>query len=116
MVIVKTLPLEYQYSPMMMQGLEMPNIFTMQGIEHIMMVLSHGGQTTQIGKYLTCAIEGIQLECGLFQPIFALSYKKYEGLVTDSTLKFIWKFITSNGLDIDTLHEFPKNYVNMIKL
>ena len=90
-----------------MQGLEMPNIYTIQGIEHIKFILQHGGQNTQNGRYLQCIIEGHHLETGSLYPLLELSYKKYNCLVTYSLIKQMWEFNDKFGLKIETTVKTP---------
>ena len=48
MGVNKHIPLEYRYGPKSMQGLELPHLYTTQGIEQIQHVLQNGGQNNQI--------------------------------------------------------------------
>ena len=83
MGITRTIPLPYRYGPVELQGFGFTNLHTLQGIEQIKILLMHGGQDTQNGRYLTCMIEAHQLECGSVLPFFSLDYNEYEDLVTD---------------------------------
>ena len=85
----------------------MPNIYTIQGIEHIKFILRHGGQNTQNGRYLQCVIEGHHLETGSFYPLLELSYKKYNCLVTHSLIKQMWEFNDKFGIKIETTIKTP---------
>ena len=94
---VKTLPLAYQYGPIKYQGLGFPNLYTLQGTELIKMMMMHGGQQTQIGDCIMCALEGHQIKCGLTTPLFELDFDKYGILVSDSIVKTLWAFTWKHG-------------------
>ena len=64
--------------------------------------------STQIGDYIMCALEGHQIKCGLTTPLFELDFDKYGILVSDSIVKILWAFAWKHGFWVVSNHKCLK--------
>lgn len=87
------------------KGMGMKNLFTTQNVAHIADFVDHVWQKTPTGHFFVCALESLQLEVGLDGNILNLDYSKYHrGLLTESLIRDMWKFMSENAITIDLPH------------
>ena len=107
MGVAQTTGRKYLHGPLKYQGCNVPNIYTEMEYARINLLLQHGGQPTQVGTALQCCLESLQLEYGMIENFLELDFNKYHGLLTDTTLKHTWKFLSNFGLVLETNHQTP---------
>ena len=94
------IPLEIRYASTALFGLGLPNIYTLQGIEHIKLFISHISSGSKIGYSLTTLLEYINLEIGSDKLIFDLNFNKWHYLLHDCWLKVLWKFCAESNIQL----------------
>jgi hypothetical protein len=83
--ICRTFPRDLVYGPLKYQGLALPNLYTVQGIEHILTIMEFGyDMRTLTGQLLKGNLEAVKLELGVGTPVFVTDFRKYGALATSS--------------------------------
>ena len=100
MGIYRTIPLQYRYAPKYLNGLGLPNIYTLQGIEKMKVVINHMNSGTKLGSLLMAQLEACNIEMGTNNHIMELTYSKWEILLTDCWFKHLWQFFSENSIKI----------------
>ena len=116
MGIARTSGRKYLHGQIHLQGSNIPHVYTDLGYERINLLLTHGGQDTQLGKAIECCLEYHQLECGATTQLFDLDYLTYGPLVTNSIMKHTWDFLRYYNLTLTTSHSVPLLLCKNIKV
>ena len=87
------IPLAFRYVPNCFQGLELPNIYTDQGIFQITHLLRHIGEESQDGKMILINLEAAQITIGTTTPFLNVPYYDYECMIPNSWIKSLWEFL-----------------------
>lgn len=95
----KKLPRVFRFAPTTLGGFGLPHIYILQGLAHLIAMLSHCGKNTQIGLMLVAQLELCNIEVGSGSHLFHLSYKEYSPLLTDCWMKSTWQFIDRYNID-----------------
>ena len=93
--IISTVNREIVHGPYEHGGLQVPNLFTIQGIHKIKMFLGHMRKQDTSGKLLTIALGTVQQEVGISDPILTKSFSAYSFLVSHSWIKKLWRFLST---------------------
>jgi hypothetical protein len=89
--ICRAFPRDLVYGPLKYQGLALPNLHTVQGIENILTVMEFGyNMKTLTGQLLKGNVEALQLELGVGTPVFVKEFWRYGTLVTSSWNQHTW--------------------------
>jgi len=96
----RNFPLKLRYNSAHLLGLGFFDPYLEQGISKLKVLLTHGASPSITGKLLQHNIEQHQLELGLLQPMFSLSYDTYSHLTTKSWLTELWEFINHARLSV----------------
>ena len=99
--VVRTMSRTAVHLPKFLGGLGIPELYTMQGIEHIKVLLLHGGTDTATGILLHALAEYHMLETGSFKSLFHLP-KIMLHLLTQSWLKSTLYFLYEKEIQIDS--------------
>ena len=94
------IPTVFRYAPRSLQGCELPNLYTDQGIYQITHFLRHIGEDTQDGKMIVINIEAAQIHIGTSIPFLHLPYPDYEYMLPDCWTKTLWEFVWRNGITL----------------
>lgn len=109
----------FRYAPKSLQGLELPNIYTEQGIFQIMHFLRHIGENTQDGKMITINLEAAQMQIRTSTHFFSLPFDDYECLLPICWVKSLWEFLWRHGITINGPIQTPttcrRNDLNIIE-
>ena len=85
MGISKDVPYEYIHRGM--GGLGLPHIYIMQGIAHIIAMMTHCSKDTQIGMMLIAQMELCNIEIGSGDHLFYLPYSLFSPSLTHCWMK-----------------------------
>ena len=89
-------------------GLGIQNLFSRQGIEHILALVQHGAAPTITGSLIRATIESLKVECGVSTAIFTYPFQRVEKYVTKTWVTHAWKFCSDRGLTIEeTTKQIP---------
>jgi hypothetical protein len=107
--VVNTIPHALVYAPLCFQGLNIPDLFTEQGISKIVRLVKYGRQSQHITSCLirhNC--EAMKMEFGINGQLFQHDPVQWDAMITPSWLKFTWKFLVKHDVQlIDDLPDFP---------
>ena len=90
-----------------MQGLELPNLYTDQGIYHITHFLRRIGEDTQDGKMIVINLEAARIHIGTSTSFLNLPYPDYECMLPNCWVKSLWEFVWQNGITLSGPIETP---------
>jgi hypothetical protein len=100
--ICRPFPRDLVYGPLKHQGLALPNLYTVQGIENILTVMEFGyNMKTLTGQLLKGNVEALQLELGVGTPVFVKEFWRYGTLVTSSWTQHTWQWLHTKGVHIE---------------
>ena len=115
----KHLPLAFRYAPKSLQGLELPNIYTDQGIGQLQHFLRHIGVKSQDGDMIICNLEAVQIIIGTTIPFLNLPFIDYQNLLPECWMKSLWEFLSVHNIKINgpitTLETYRRNDRNIIE-
>ena len=103
----KKLPRIFRFAPTTLGGMGMSHIYIMQGLAHIVAVLSHCGKNTQIGMMMLAQLELCNIEIGSGTHLFLLPYKEYNDLLTKCWMKSTWKFVDKYHIELVGTYKRP---------
>ena len=107
MGVCKNMPRDLVYGPLKYQGLGIPNLYTTQGLSHIVTVLTHCWRGTETGKLIQTSVEIAKVEAGLHGSLWEHDYNIYSHLIEDSWVKHLWHYIWEIGATFkDTTPDF----------
>ena len=93
--IVRTFPSALAYAPLSSGGLDMPDLYVTQGIEHLLRLVTFFHCSSDLtGSLLRTSFELFTLELGLNSPL-SFSYQRWQGCATPGWFKHTWKFLDS---------------------
>lgn len=102
--ICKKFPKAVVHGPNDEGGLNIPNLYTFQGLSRIEVLQDHLGTNDMMDELLRTTIEAAKVEVGVGRNLFQLDFSKYEYIVTDSWIKETWRFAYDNNIEIkDTI-------------
>ena len=110
--VVRTMSRKAVHLPKSLGGLGIPELYVMQGIEHIKILLLHGGQSTATGILLQSLAEYHTIEAGSLKDLFQLSIGVIHSLTHSwlrSTLLFLHKYAISIDSDLPRLCQWTKD-------
>jgi len=93
--IVSTISREIVHGPYVYGGMQIPNLFTIQGIHKIKMILGHLRKEDKTGSIVSIALGLVQQEVGISSPILEASFSKYSILVSHCWIKEVWRFLST---------------------
>ena len=100
--IVRTIPRDLVHAPLSARGLNLPDLYTEQGISYVEQLLSHGHHQSNItGKLIRGCIQQMKVEIGLPGALFCQDYGKYHQLATDTWVKHAWQFLWEHSMSIN---------------
>ena len=100
--ICRTFPRVLVHAPLRYQGPGLPDLYTEQGIPHILMVLHHVHHKQDItGQLLRASLEQLTLELGLAGNALLQDFTKFGMLTTPSWITSTWRFLSESNI---TLH------------
>jgi hypothetical protein len=82
----RNFPLIWRHAPTSLQGLDLPDTYLEQGIEHVKTLLTIGDSTSITGRLLKASLEAAQLERGLDHSVLACDFATRGHLLTHNTL------------------------------
>jgi len=83
------------YGPHCYGGLQLPNLYTTQGIQKLQLFLGHSRKKDPTCTILTIALACAQQEVGISQPILMSSMSKWGHLLSQCWIKCLWKFLST---------------------
>ena len=86
--------------PIDLQGLNIPNLFTWQGANHLEVLQNHLYHNTITGHLLKCSLELLQLEWGRDGSPFDTQFDKNRHYCTDTWLTHLWQFTSQFQISI----------------
>jgi hypothetical protein len=90
------------HAPLSQLGLDIPDLYVSQGIEHVNMLLELGHLSNNItGSLLRGAIEQTKLEVGLGGSLFRQDLHQLRSVVTQSWIRSTWLFLQEYNLIVD---------------
>ena len=93
--IVRSFPSSLAYAPQLSGGLDMPDLYVTQGIDHLQRLVSFYHCPDDLtGSLLRTSLELLTLELGFNFPLSA-SYPRWQGCATPGWFKHTWKFLHS---------------------
>jgi hypothetical protein len=97
--VVRTFPTDLVYGAVEMQGLGLLRLYDRQGIAAMGMLLSSlVNPDDLLRRQLTILLEMQQVEAGLPYSILEADYAVFGGLITETWVKAIWRFVSATGL------------------
>ena len=100
MKICRTTPGALVHGPKEYGGLEIKDVYTLQGIAHVKALLDEASQQSATGKLLRILKEYHTLEIGLEGTIYNLPYDKIKDCMTESWMKNTLEFLWENEIEI----------------
>jgi len=88
-------PRSIVYGPLQHGGLQVPNLYTSQGIQKIRMFLGHTRKQNRTGTILAIALGVAQQEIGIHIPILESDYETYSDFSSKSWVQCLWQFLHS---------------------
>ena len=101
MGVSRSMARDLVYAPLKYQGLSINNLYTTQGLEHIMAILDHMWRNTETGKLMRISMEVMKIELGIRGSLFQQDYEVLGHLCEDTWIKHLWKFAFESGIQID---------------
>lgn len=98
--VCKNFPRAATYGPKSEGGLQLPNLYVQQGLSRIAFLTDNLGENNMSGELLRTSIEAAKVEIGVGRNLFALDYKLYRHLLTESWVKSTWQFAYENSINI----------------
>ena len=65
MGICRTIPIEYRYAPKYLNGLGLPDLYALQGIEKIKAIVNQIHSGTKLGATMMAQLEACNIELGI---------------------------------------------------
>jgi len=81
------------YGPNQYGGLQVPNLYTSNGIQKIQLFLGHFRKRDTTGTILDIALGTLQQEIGISIPILQADYTQYGYLASPSWCNCLWRFL-----------------------
>jgi hypothetical protein len=85
------------FGPARYGGIEIPELFTDQGIGQLKLLFGHTKLRDQVGQQIFCFLSELQLFIGSISPVLSLPYKVYGKLVGDYWLTIHLETYVSGG-------------------
>ncbi len=89
------------FGPARYGGIEIPELFTDQGIGQLKLLFGHTKLRDQVGQQIFCFLSELQLFIGSISPVLSLPYKVYGKLVGDYWLTSIWRHMSQVGFTVE---------------
>ena len=107
MGINRNVPLVYRYAPRYLNGLECPNVYTMQGCAQIKSIIDHINSGSKLGHTMIAQLEAVSLELGTGRHLFELHFPTWSKLLTHCWFKQVWKFCFENNISLRGKYNRP---------
>jgi hypothetical protein len=98
--ICKTFPKAVIHGPREEGGLNIPNLYTSQGISRIELLQDHLGMNDMMDELLQTSIEAAKVEIGVGRNLFQLDFELYSPIATDCWIKSTWQFAYEHNIEI----------------
>ena len=98
----------FRFVPTSLGGLGLPHLYIIQGIAHIMAMMTHCSKDTQIGLMLIAQLELSNIEIGSADHLFDIPFKEYSPLLTDCWMKSTWCFQYKHDIMFVGPYDKPK--------
>jgi len=85
---------EIIHGPIQYGGLQVPHLYTSQGIQKIRMLLGHCRKQDKTGSIINIALGTLQQEVGISTPILESDFDRYKEIASLSWIKRMWEFIS----------------------
>ena len=106
--IVRTFPRSLAYASHQHLGLDIPNLYWLQGYYHIDRLLRFANSSHLTGRLLRQSCEFLRLELGCNGSLFAIPFTLFGHLPTESWLTHTWKFLCESNIQLDiSVPELP---------
>jgi hypothetical protein len=90
------------HGPKKYQGLGIPDLWTVQGILKLWLVIQHGHTLTITGHQIRTSMELHTLETGLPRNLLQQDFGTYGMLATKSWIKNLWEFCLDTNIQMPT--------------
>lgn len=98
----RKIPATVLHGPTKYGGIGIPDLYTVQGTEHVKALLDYGGQDNPTGDLMDINISGHLLEIGRSGHLFAMKYSEVQHLMTNTWMKETLKFTSKHDLRLET--------------
>jgi hypothetical protein len=100
--INRHLTIEVVEGPRKFQGVEVPDLWTVQGILKLGLAIRHGDAPTITGNQLRASMELHTMELGLPGQLFKQDYHLFGHLATTSWIRHLWEFCSDSNFQLHT--------------
>ena len=94
------MPRSVVHGPVNMTGLGIPDLYVLQGAQHVRNWVSHCTTNSTTGKLLRHSLEALTIEVGAGRDVWKQDYTKFGALASDSLAKTTWKFLQEGNIEI----------------
>lgn len=98
--VVGTFPISLRYSAIQHFGLQLPNLYWLQGYYHLDRLIRYAKSMHLTGQLIRHSLENLRLELGCNGQLFDLPYNTLSRIATDTWLTHTWKFISQYNLQL----------------
>ena len=115
--VIRTMRRTAVHLPCHMNGLGIPDLYILQGIDHIKVLLDHGGQPTATGELLQNTIETHMLETGSSNNFFSSSPNELTVMTLSwmkQTLQFLQEYNITMDHNITPLQKWKRTHDTII--
>ena len=85
---------EIIHGPIQYGGLQVPHLYSSQGIQKVRMLLGHCRKQDKTGCIIKIALGTLQQEVGISTPILENDFDRYKEVASLSWIKRLWEFIS----------------------
>jgi len=89
------------FGPSWYGGLEIPELYTDQGIGQLKLLFGHTKLHDQVGQQILCILSELQLFIGSSSPVLSLPFKVYGQWVGEYWLVSIWRHMSQIGFTLE---------------
>jgi hypothetical protein len=102
MGINRNMPRAIVYGTYDSMGLNIPNLFTSQGLVNIQVLITHGHVKADVlGGMLRTSIENHKVELGLGGSLFPHNFHTWSCLITNTWISHTWEFLHSSCMTLE---------------
>ena len=112
MKLARSFPKAVLHGPRELQGLAVPHLYTVQGLQHLAALTKYpkaGGRhgCADPGKLMRCSIEHLKLELGVNGSVMSNPYDPWKTTVTPCWMSHTWAFVSKAGMSVrDDIPDF----------
>lgn len=113
MGIHRTFPGEVEVLPYYFLRLSVPEPFVESRIAQIITFINNMGSETLTSKFITFAVQLLQIETGQTDTILLQNYNRLQNLATDSWIKLLWEFVIGQNIQIKSPKRLIPNQIRV---